>query len=250
MPLIKKRLADMQAKERGDPAFESWQPPNDYITWHITVARAEGREDELDPHRIATRILPVNFGSIHTTVLTGLNVFLDMLASDEQQHVLESIRDEIRRVAAEQPGRHWTKAGLARLHRLDSAIRESMRVSGFSQTMISRKVVAPQGVTNPATGHHFSYGTTLSCLIWATQHDGDIYGESAERYDAFRFSRERESYEARAGDEKSPDEGLRVAKMGMVTTSSEHFAFGHGRHAWWVFFLFLFLVFLFFFFFF
>lgn len=222
----------MEAKERGDPALKNWQPPNDYVTWHINVAKADGRADELDPHRIAARILPVNFGSIHTTVLTGLNVFLDMLANDDEQHILDSIRDEVRQVAREQPGEHWTKAGLARLHRLDSAIRESMRVSGFSQTMVSRKVVAREGVTNPATGQHFSYGTTLSCLIWATQHDGEIYGDSADRYDAFRFSRERESYEARSDSEKNTDEGLKVAKMGMVTTSSEHFAFGHGRHAW------------------
>lgn len=222
----------MEAKERGDPALKDWQPPNDYITWHINVAKAEGRADELHPSRIAMRILPLNFGSIHTTVLTASNVFLDMLAHDGEQHILESIRDEVRQVATEQPGVHWTKAGLAKLHRLDSAIRESMRVSGFSQTMVSRKVVAREGVTSPFTGHHFSYGTTLACLIWATQHDGEIFGDSADRYDAFRYARQRESYEARSDGDKNPDEGLKVAKMGMVTTSAEHFAFGHGRHAW------------------
>lgn len=222
----------MEAKERGDPALKDWQPPNDYITWHITIAKAEGRADELKPRQIAARILPLNFGSIHTTVITGCNTFLDMLANDNDQRILESIREEIVQVAREQPGEHWTKAGLAKLHRLDSAIRESMRVSGFSQTMVARKVVAREGITNPFTGHHFSYGTTLSCLIWATQHDSEIYGDSADRYDAFRFSRERESYAARSDGDKNPDDGLKVAKMGMVTTSSEHFAFGHGRHAW------------------
>lgn len=232
MPLIKQRLADMAAKERGDATHKDWQPPNDYITWHVNIAKAEHRADELDPYRIAQRIMPINFGSIHTTVLTGQGAFLDMLAADGEQHVLESIRDEIRQVAREQPGELWTKAGLARLHRLDSALRESMRLSAFSRTLVNRKVVAREGVTNPATGHHFAYGTILSCHNWGIQHDGDIYGASADRYDAFRFSREREEYGARAEGEKNADEGLQVLKMGMVTTSTEHFPFGHGRHAW------------------
>lgn len=234
VPVIKERLANMAGKEGGDPTFKNWTPPNDYITWHITIAKAEGRNDELDPQRIAARLLPLNFGSIHTTVITGLAAFLDMLSHDREQNIIESIRDEVTQVAKEQPCGYWTKAGLAKLHRLDSAIRESMRVSGFSQTMISRKVIARDGVTNPTTGQHFPSGTMLSCLIWGTQHDEEIYGESADRYDAFRFSRERESYEARSDSDKDPDKGLRIAKMGMVTTSSEHFAFGHGRHAWQV----------------
>lgn len=232
VPVIKQRLADMAAKENGDPAYKSWQPPNDYITWQINVAKAEGRVDELEPYRIAQRLMPLNFGSIHTTVLTGLSAFLDILSNDSEQRILESIREEIEHVAKGQPEGYWTKAGLAKLNRLDSAIRESMRVSLFSRTLVSRKVVARNGVTNPATGEHFTYGTILTCPIWGTHHDGELYGDAADKYDAFRFSRERESYEARSTAEKSHDEGLRVAKMGMVTTSSEHFPFGHGRHAW------------------
>lgn len=233
VPVIQKRLDDMAAHDRGDPAYKSYTPPNDYITWHIACAKADGRVAELNPHRLAQRILPINFGSIHTTVLTGLSALLDMLAHDAEQHILASIREEIFQVAATEklaPGGYWTKASLAKLHRLDSALRESMRISGFSQTLISRKVIAKDGVTNPATGEHFAYGTMLVCPVWAAHHDPETYGEAAERYDAFRLSRERERYEA--GEEKRPEEGLRVAKMGMVTTTLDHFPFGHGRHAW------------------
>lgn len=237
VPLIKQRLADFAAKERGDPAYKNWQPPSDYITWHITTAKAEGRPDELKPRRIAQRIMPINFGSIHTTVLTGLNFFVDILSHDDEQHILDSLREEVARVQLEQgeggPGQaNWTKAGLAKLHRLDSAIRESMRWSTFTQTMIVRKVVAAGGITNETTGQHFAKGTVLSCPIWGTQHDGDLYGEAADKFDAFRYSRAREEYEAKGDDDKKPEEGLKIAKMGMVTTSPEHFSFGHGRHAW------------------
>ncbi|CAN8097764.1 unnamed protein product [Discula destructiva] len=231
LPVIKQRLKDMAAVEMGDPEYKGWQPPDDYITWQITVAKAEGRADELDPRRIAQRLMPLNFGSIHTTVLTGLGAFLDMLSHDVEQNILDSIRDEIRQVSRDEPGGYWTKAGLAKLHRLDSAIRESMRISTFAQTLVGRKVVAAQGITNPTTGQHFAYGTMLTCPVWGTAHDRDLYGDTADSYDAFRFSREREEYAARADAEKRPEDGLRVAKMGMVTTSTEYFSFGHGRHA-------------------
>lgn len=234
LPIIRARLAAFEARARGDPAHRDWQPPNDYITWHITVAQAEGRADELTPRRIAQRIMPLNFGAIHTTVLTVLNLFLDMLAHDAEQHIVDALRDEVVRVQRQQGGGGWTKAGLAKLHRMDSVIRESMRHSTFTQTMVIRKVLAPGGVTNEATGQHFAQGTILSCPIWGTQHDGELYGATADRFDAFRYSRAREAYEAKSEALRDHEQGLQVAKMGMVTTSPEHFSFGHGRHAWYV----------------
>lgn len=232
IPVIKQRLADMAAAERGEK--KGWQPPDDYITWQITLAKAEGRTDEMQPRRIAQRIMPINFGSIHTTVLTGLGAFLDMLAHDDEQKILDSIREEIVQVKKEEPEGYWTKSGLAKLHRLDSAIRESMRISGFSQTLVARKVVAPEGLTDPVSGRHFAYGTMLSCPVWGTHHDEELYGDTANKYDAFRYSREREQYATRTEEVKNSEEGLKVAQMGMVTTSVEHFPFGHGRHAWYV----------------
>ncbi|KAH8760504.1 cytochrome P450 [Diaporthe sp. PMI_573] len=232
VPMIKQRLRDMAAKESGDPAYKDWKAPNDYITWTISVATAEGRTEELDPVRISQRLLPLNFAAIHTTAITTLHSFLDFLGYDKEQNIIETLREEITRVLAEEePRGEWNKAKLSRLHRTDSAIRESMRVNAMAQTMVIRKVVAPGGVTNEDTGQHFARGTIMSCPIWCTQHDEGIFGAGAGRYDAFRYSRLREEYDARSAGEKNPDAGLRVAKMGMVTTSVEHYGFGHGRHA-------------------
>jgi hypothetical protein len=233
VPMIKQRLKDMAAKESGDPAYKDWKAPNDYITWTISVATAEGRTEELDPVRISQRLLPLNFAAIHTTAITTLHSFLDFLGYDKEQNIIETLREEITRVLAEEePRGEWNKAKLSKLHRTDSAIRESMRVNAMAQTMVIRKVVAPGGVTNEDTGQHFARGTIMSCPIWCTQHDEGIFGAGAGRYDAFRYSRLREEYDARSAGEKNPDAGLRVAKMGMVTTSVEHYGFGHGRHAW------------------
>lgn len=58
------------------------------------------------------------------------HLLFDLISSDPSNHYLDGIRDEAQRILAEEGG-HWTKAGLGRCHRADSAIRESMRVSNF-----------------------------------------------------------------------------------------------------------------------
>lgn len=234
IPVIEKRLRDFARKEAGDPAYDSWTPPEDFITWTIRLAMAEGATAELDPYTISKRLLPIQFAAIHTTVLTGHGVLLDLLSSDPASGFLEGLREEASRVLAEDgDGGRWTKNALARLYRLDSAIRESQRVSNFSATLVERKVVAPEGLTNPAEGWHVPQGAYITFNLQGLHHDPDLY-ERPDEYDAFRFSRPREAYEALPAQKKDPEEGLRLKKLGMVTTGDAHLAFGHGRHAWYV----------------
>jgi len=227
LPLIKKRLADIKKKDAGDPEYKDWKEPNDFITWSIRTAMAEGRNDELDPKRISIRIMPINFASIHTTAMTGHSVLLDILAADPS--VVETLREEAERIFREE-GNKWTKQGLARMYRMDSAIRESQRYSSFALTFVHRKVLVKEGITSPE-GIHFSYGTLISCPWVGVASDGDIH-EQADKYDAFRYSREREAYEAKASEDRDQDVGLKLRQTGLVTTSDRHFPFGHGRHAW------------------
>ncbi|OMP87111.1 Ent-kaurene oxidase [Diplodia seriata] len=238
LPLVRRRLADMAAKDAGAPGYEDWKEPNDYLSWHIRLARREGRADELDPTRVTQRVLPLNFASIHTTVMTAHAVLLDLLAADPAAGFVDGIRDEAARVYAEEGGA-WTKDGLARLLRADSAIRESMRVSAFAQTLVGRKVVAPGGLTNAAEGWHAPPGAKLSLPLWGALHDADLF-ERPDSFDAFRHSREREAWEearrsTTTGGERSAsgdrEEGLRLKQKGMVTTGDTHFPWGHGRHA-------------------
>lgn len=109
LPVIKQRLIDMQRKEDGDPEYKDWKEPNNFITWSIRTARAENRLDELEPSRIAMRIMPMNFAAIHTTAMTGHSAILDLLSADH--NILESLREEAARIYAEE-GNQWTKSGL------------------------------------------------------------------------------------------------------------------------------------------
>ncbi|CAK7205839.1 hypothetical protein SEUCBS139899_008618 [Sporothrix eucalyptigena] len=243
-PLIRERVRVM-TESPSDGQGEKTPVNEDYITWHIRMALAEGRTAELDPVAISKRLLPIEFAAIHTTVLTGFFVIVDLLTSDPAY--LEGIREEVRSVRESDPevaaSGHWTKPALARLWRTDSAIRESMRFSNFATSLIKRKVIAPNGITNSAEGWHVPYGGLLMLDLAGTHHDPDLYAKP-DQYDAFRYARQREAYEAAAAAAAAPDgtetnkapeqiaaEAMRGLKLGMVTTSDSHMAFGHGRHA-------------------
>ena len=75
-----------------------------------------------------------------------------------------------------------------------------------------------------ADGTVIPKGTLVSAAPYAVHHDDTVY-PNANTFDPFRFVRMREA----EGD----GEG---SKYQYANTSPEYLAFGHGRHAWCVFF--------------
>ena len=229
LPLIKERLANFKRK-RENPCFE-WEAPNDYISWQIELASSENRQDELTPGMISRRLMPLNFAAIHTTTLTITNCLFDIISCDPSLGYLEGLREEATRVLADDGGQ-WTKAGLARLHRADSAIRESMRVSNFMTRGVMRKVMPDAGIENKTEGWRAPKGAFIGLNVHNIQHDPEIY-PNPDTYDAFRFSRPKEegSDHATTGETEDGAEMLKLKNTGLITTSDAFFPFGHGRHA-------------------
>ncbi|KAI4714171.1 hypothetical protein J4E89_001621 [Alternaria sp. Ai002NY15] len=225
IPMIKQRISDFEKKDAGDPEYKSWKEPNDFITWSYRVAQAEGRPEEMQPDRIAKRVLPVNFASIHTTSITAFETIVCILGCEPE--VVEQLREEAHRIFQEEGS--WTKNALSRMYRIDSAIRESQRSSPIGLTFVHRKVVAKEGVTTPE-GVHLKCGTLFSCPWGAMALDTDMT-ENPEEFDAFRYSRPREEYEAMSAEEKQNVDALKLKQTGLVTTGVNHLPFGHGRHA-------------------
>lgn len=226
LPVIEKRLDDIRRKDAGELGYEKWTAPNDFITWTIRTAMADGRDVELEPKRIALRLMPINFAAIHTTAMTGQSALLDILSAGPT--VLSALREEALHSYVSN-GNKWTKAGLSSMHRMDSAIRESQRHSPIALTFIARKVKAKEGITSPE-GVHFEQGTLISAPWTPIASDEDIF-ERAEEFDAFRYSRKREELEAQKTATTAAD-ALKLRQNSMVTTSDRHLPFSHGRHAW------------------
>lgn len=136
----------------------------------------------------------------------------------------------------------WGKAPLARMIHVDSALRESMRLSGFVARGIMKIVVAPCGVTLP-DGTHIPYGTKVGIQAYSVHRDNDLY-EAADTYDAFRFVAHRggrrndsdtepDGMASVAGSETGPLKGRGSGPpQALVSTSPTFLAFSHGPNAW------------------
>jgi len=196
-PMVEDRFARME--EFG----EDWDKPNDMLMWFMSQSR--GVEKSLES--LAQRLLVVNFVAIHTTSLTFTKVLYCLLSNPEY---IEPLRLDVETAVAEEG---WTKAGMDKMHKIDSFLRESQRVDDI--LTVNRLALRPftfsNGVTVPA-------GTLIAIPSAAVQTDGEIY-LNAEEFDGFRFAKLRECY------------GNAVAGHKATSTSAQHLSFGCGRHA-------------------
>lgn len=208
IPLIQERLDKMQANPEKDPADLL---PNDFVTWSILEAQRAVDPAERTPDLIAMRTMTTNFAAIHTTTMTSSSLLIDMLSSDPKEGVLDALTEEINTIEKERKG-DWSKASLAMMTRMDSALRESMRLSGFVVWGVARKVVQPGGITTK-DGTHIPYWGNLAVPAWGAHHDTKVYKEPFE-YDAFRFSKQRETLDGTSRTVHVGEEGLVQGEQG------------------------------------
>jgi cytochrome P450 len=208
-------------------------PQNDYIEWAITHAESHWDPEELSPSVIARRLACLCFAAIQSSVISLTNTLFDVASSPDCAAWLDAMRAEAQReidAAAGRPSSPWSKAALARMSHIDSALRESMRLHGFVARGIMKTVVAEEGSVLP-DGTHVPRGVKVGIQAYNVHRDGDIY-EDAERYDAFRFvPRSKEE-----GDNGLGSGGRRktAVPQALVSTSPTFLAFSHGPNAWFV----------------
>ncbi|KAI0398830.1 putative cytochrome P450 [Xylaria palmicola] len=209
-------------EHQNDPESQEHEP-NDFLQWSIQQAKAAG-----DPYMwrstvLADRILIVNFAAIHTTSFTSTEALLDLVSSKAEY--LDEIREEITSVLAAHGGQ-WNKRALSQLEKLDSAIRESARISSIVSIGLGRAVVAEEGLTTP-TGVHLPKGTKTSVSAYCIMRDEAAYPES-ETFMPFRFFDQRNRVRP---TEDGKSDYVRIARNALPTTNPDFLVFGHGKHA-------------------
>lgn len=137
LPIIEKRL---QALQQGKSSEE-----NVALDWIIEEAINTGDPSELHPVKLCRRLVRLNMVAIHTTSMTVTNTLLDLYASPRKEEFVAGIREEVARVLQANGGK-WTKQAVNDLVRVDSAIKESMRLSSFLTIGITREVTKQEGV--------------------------------------------------------------------------------------------------------
>ncbi|KAJ7936828.1 cytochrome P450 [Mycena leptocephala] len=211
-PLIDERLEKENQYGRDWPGR-----PNDFISRLLDLA--EG--DERTTSALALRILVTNVSATHTTATTLTDALYDLTAYPD--HIMP-MREEAERVIAAEG---WTKAALGKMHKIDSFLRESMRLRAPGPVSMARKVLSKDGFTF-SDGKTVPYGSFVT-VSTAVHHDVVNY-DNADMFDGFRFSRlrqERGGLIANDGAGENPG----VFNRHMVSTAPDHIVFGYGRHA-------------------
>lgn len=176
---------------------------------------------------------------------------LDLYGSPDREDVIAGLEAECKQVSATYDGL-GSKEAVDHLYRVDSVIRESMRVSDVAVTALARDVVGrPLDLHN---GIQIPQGIRVVFPTQAVHQDADHYAEPL-RFDAFRFSRPfegtsppRGSGSSNIDDWRSNDKVIsRCAREGtesvsnfcqhmserlsLPTVTPSFLAFGYGKHA-------------------
>ncbi|KAK3315822.1 cytochrome P450 [Apodospora peruviana] len=213
MPEIKRRL------EEHDTTKE--EQKNDFLQWSIDQAKSPQYVSDkrmAAPSTLAGRILMVNFGAIHTTSFTVTHAIFDLFSSDQSN--VDELREEISTALSSHGGGdpngsdRWTKKALTQMPKLDSLIRESLRLNLVSTFGVPRLVVAKTGFTT-LSGVHIPRGNIVAVAGKNIAKDEAIYPD-AETYKPFRFAQ---------------TDGVKTGVAAAATTSPEYLPFGHGKHA-------------------
>ncbi|KAK4164098.1 cytochrome P450 [Cladorrhinum sp. PSN259] len=216
---IDRRLCDYDRRQ-ANPEDKSLGPePNDFLQWSLQQAKAGGDPFMWRKETLADRVLIVNFAAIHTTSFASTWAIFDLVCSPSEQ--LDELRDEITSVLAANDGK-WTKRTLAQLEKLDSALRESARLSSILTVGLGRFVTSEDGLTTPS-GVHLPKGAHITVPVYSVLRDDTVY-EEADTYKPLRFYEQNNKMRSDASVK-------RASASTLPTTSPDFLVFGHGKHA-------------------
>ena len=171
--------------------------------------------------------------------MTSTSAFVDILSSPPELGYFDAIYDEA--VSVFQTEEDWGKvASLQKLTRIDSAIRESMRLTPLFGRGTMQQVMHKHGATLP-DGSHIPQGAWLGVSLTGITMDERYYPEP-HKYDPWRFSRARDELalkgEMFGSDSTKPaddDKADNRPNGAYLSTSEERLAvFGFGKHSWYV----------------
>lgn len=204
LPEIKRRMA----AQAEDP---NCRKENDAIQWNLDLPLASPKEGL--PLRHAHRVLHLSFAATGTVAILITHMIYNVLMYPEY---LEPLREEVMACTKAHGG--WTEKAMNEMWKLDSFIRETLRVQPPSvftayRTVKNQPFTFPDGFTLPV-GSRITFPTLPVGL------DPENY-ESASEFDGFRFFRKRE--EARLAK--------KAYNWGATKIDSSFLPFGYGNQA-------------------
>lgn len=194
-------------------------PQDDFLQWMVERCAKAGPE-QADASRIATRLLALSTMSVMGMVWVLSHCMQDLYRSPSREEFLAGLEEERVR-----PG---GGDRLLLLRRLDSTLRESMRLSGISVVGLARDVAAEELDLGLEGAPRIPRGARVVFPTQSMHTDPDFaLHDRPLEFDAFRFSR---GLEGEAG-EKAAREPAAAAASSSTAPSQSFLAWGYGKHA-------------------
>lgn len=192
---------------RRKTAADGDNVPDDMLTWLMKKAADTGIDDIKTLSLIQ---LGLSFVAFHTTGITATNIFYDLASQPEY---IQPLRDEIRQTLDEFNG-VLTISALQRLRKLDSFMKESLRLHPLTFATFERRALRSFTLSN---GQYIPKGTIIEIPNHAISRDPDLFPDP-ESFKPWRFAEMR-------------GEGAEDARHQFVSVSQLLGSFGYGRHA-------------------
>ncbi|KAK7959449.1 uncharacterized protein PG986_004303 [Apiospora aurea] len=214
-PETERRIAMYDALKADPETKAADKTPNDLLQWCVDQAKASGDWYLNRVYSLASRVLLLNFASIHTSSFAMTHAMFDLASNDPAY--IEELRHEIKTVLAENGG-VWDKRTLQKMHKLDSTMRESQRMNSIVTFATTRQVIDPKGITTPS-GVHIPRAPSWAPFRFAEmRQQQEVSGAGADGEKGDPASTTTKNYVQRA-------------RQAWATTSPDFVAFGHGRYA-------------------
>ena len=194
---------------------------NTYADWSVNDAMKRQNPADKSPDMLSRRLMTLNFAAIHTSTMTTVNLILDLFSGPAGKACLAAITAECQALS-EKYGAEWSSARIAEMVMTDSALRESMRLSGFGSKAFSRKVMARESVML-SNGVFVPHGEIICLSGYSMHHDESIYPRP------YGFC-----YDRFLKPQHGSGDGGRETRMlikAAATTELTYAVWGHGKHA-------------------
>lgn len=190
------------------------------MQWLIATA-AKGGPEQLNATRIANRLIALMTPLIFAVCYVFSHAVLDVYGNSNREEFIRGLYAECKDVSGKHAGLATTEA-VESLYRIDSTIRESMRISDVAVTNLFRDVSAGE----VDLGHDITVtkGVRMAIPTQNIHLDAANY-EDPRRFDAFRFSKAFEGLDESSLRAKAPEREL------VVTPTLSFLPLGYGRHA-------------------
>ncbi|CAG2014307.1 unnamed protein product [Fusarium graminearum] len=204
-PVVESRIEAM--------ADLSYEKPDDFLQWLID---GKDKFPDKNSQNLAKVQLGLTFAAVHTTTLTATNAFYDLAAMPDLQ---VELRDEVREALLQSEG-VFTSNALQGMKKMDSFLKETLRVHPATMASFQRKVLKPFTLSN---GQVIPAGLMIEIPAVAVNSDPYIFPH-ADEFDPLRFYRIR----TQAKDESFVEN---AANNQFVSVNQSSLTFGYGRHA-------------------